>query len=125
MEGEIHNLTVREGEIGRLDRFVADRLGLSRTRVQKLLDRGLVSIDGRPAKKSEAVTQGDDIEVVVPPPEPVGIEPEEIPLDIVHEDQALLVVNKPAGMVVHPAPGHRSGTLEKCRNLLIFIKEKR
>ena len=111
MNGTTRALTVHAGEDGRLDRFIADRLGLSRTRVQKLLEEGLVTIDGHPAKKSEGVTPGAEIEVVVPPAEPVDIEPEDIPLDIVHEDDALLVVNKAAGMVVHPAPGHRSGTM--------------
>lgn len=106
-----HKLDVLEGEGGRLDRFVSSRLDLSRTRVQALLDRGYVTLEGRPAKKSEVVAPGMVVEVIVPPAEPVGIEPEEIPIDVVYEDRHLMVVNKPAGMVVHPAPGHRSGTL--------------
>jgi len=68
-------------------------------------------VDGRPPKKSEAAVPGSRIEVVVPPAEAVGIAAEDIPLDIIYEDEELAVVNKPAGMVVHPAPGHRSGTL--------------
>lgn len=111
MPDERHVLTVSEGEGGRLDRFVTERLSLSRTRVQRLLTQGLITIDGRPAKKSEGVEVGSRVEVVVPPAAPVEIEAEELPLDIVFEDEALLVVNKAAGMVVHPAPGHRSGTL--------------
>lgn len=106
-----HALEVEEGEAGRLDRFVAARLDLSRTRVQALLAEGGVTVDGRIAKKSEAVVPGSRVEVVVPPAAPVEILPEDIPLDIVWEDADLAVVNKPAGMVVHPAPGHRSGTL--------------
>jgi len=106
-----HALTVREGEGGRLDRFIAERLDLSRTRVQALVAEGRVTVDGRPPKKSEAAVIGSQIEVIVPPAEAVGIAAEDIPLDIVYEDDDLAVVNKPAGMVVHPAPGHRSGTL--------------
>jgi 23S rRNA pseudouridine1911/1915/1917 synthase len=106
-----HTLTVEEGEGGRLDRLIAERLDLSRTRVQALLAQGHVTVDGRPPKKSEAAVPGSRIEVVVPPAEVVGIAAEDIPLDIVYEDDDLAVVNKPAGMVVHPAPGHRTGTL--------------
>ncbi len=106
-----HALEVREGEGGRLDRFVSSRLDLSRTRVQALLAEGRVTVAGRPGKKSESVAPGMVVEVVVPPAEPVAIEAEEIPLEVVHEDEHLAVVNKAAGMVVHPAPGHRTGTL--------------
>ena len=109
--GETHALEVREGEGGRLDRFVSSRLDLSRTRVQGLLARGRVTVGGRAAKKSESVVPGMVVHVVVPPPEPVGILAEEIAIDVVHEDEHLAVVNKAAGMVVHPAPGHRTGTL--------------
>ncbi|HET9949329.1 MAG TPA: RluA family pseudouridine synthase [Longimicrobiales bacterium] len=106
-----HTLEVREGEEGRLDRFVAERMGLSRTRVQALLDAGHVTVDGRPARKSEPVARGMRIAVQVPPDEPVDIQPEPLPLEVVYEDEDLLVLVKSAGMVVHPAPGHRSGTL--------------
>ena len=99
------------GESGRLDRFVSERLDLSRTRVQALLAEGRISLNGRPARKSEAVAPGMRVEVTVPPPATVDIPAEDIPLDIVFEDEHLLVVNKAAGMVVHPAPGHRTGTL--------------
>ena len=111
MEAQTHNLVVQETEVGRVDRILANRLGLSRTRVQKLLLDGLVSVNGEPARKSLVVDTGDELEVVVPPVQPVKMIAEEIPLKIVHEDDALVVVNKPAGMVVHPAPGHRSGTM--------------
>jgi 23S rRNA pseudouridine1911/1915/1917 synthase len=107
---EVHTLTVAS-EAVRLDRFVAERLELSRTRVQKLLSAGRILVDGRPGKKSETLEPGAVVRVEVPPAEPVAIEPEDIPLDIVYEDEHLLVVDKRAGMVVHPAPGHRSGTL--------------
>ena len=96
---------------GRLDRHVADRTGLSRSRVAALIAEGWVRLDGRRAKKSEAVTRGQVVEVVVPPPEPGRAEAEDIPLDIVYEDRDLVVVDKQAGLVVHPAPGHPAGTL--------------
>ena len=111
MEGTTHKITVPEGEVGRLDSFIAENLALSRTRAQKLVASGMVLLNGRAAKKSEPVCAGAVVEVQVPPPESVEIEAEDLPLDIVYEDKALLVVNKAAGMVVHPAPGHRSGTM--------------
>ncbi len=111
MEDQLHELVVCEGEGGRLDVFVSDRLELSRTRIQRLVAAGAVTVDGRAARKSEPVEEGMTIRIVVPPPEKVEIEPEDLPLAIVHEDEHLLVVDKASGMVVHPAPGHRSGTL--------------
>jgi len=106
-----YTLDVQEGEEGRLDRFVSSRLELSRTRVQGLLSDGRVTIDGKPAKKSEVVAPGMRVDVLVPAAAPVEIEAEDLPIDVVYEDENLVVVNKAAGMVVHPAPGHRSGTL--------------
>ncbi|MDE2796375.1 MAG: RluA family pseudouridine synthase [Gemmatimonadota bacterium] len=96
---------------GRLDSHVADRTGLSRSRVAALIAEGWVLVDGRRAKKSEAVTRGRVVEVVVPPPEVGGAEAEDIPLEIVYEDHDLVVVDKQPGLVVHPAPGHPTGTL--------------
>ncbi len=90
---------------------MADRLELSRTRVQALISEGHVRVDGRAPRKSERVEAGSMIEVDVPPAEEVEILPEDLPLSIVYQDADLLVVDKAAGMVVHPAPGHRSGTL--------------
>jgi 23S rRNA pseudouridine1911/1915/1917 synthase len=104
-------LVVEAGEGGRLDRFVSDRLELSRTRVQALLAEGRVRVDGRAARKSEAVQPGMRIDVVVPPPALTEIPAEDLPIEIVFQDEHLVVVNKSAGMVVHPAPGHRTGTL--------------
>ena len=111
MAEERHVLTVEEGVTERLDRFVSERLELSRTRVQKLLSDGCITVDGAPGKKSLPVESGMAIEVVVPAAESVEMIAEDLPLDIVHEDDEILVVNKASGMVVHPAPGHRSGTL--------------
>lgn len=117
MTGRHEVVEVRDGEEGRLDRVVADRLGISRTRVQRLVEEGRVLVDGRPGRSSARVTTGTRIEVEVPPPAPVAIEAEDLPLDVVFEDASLLVVNKAAGMVVHPAPGHRTGTMV---NALLF-----
>lgn len=99
-----------EGE-GRLDVWVSGKLELSRTRVAKLLAEERIRVDGRPAKKSEPVLPGMRIEVEIPAPLPTGAEPEDLPLQIVWEDDDLVVVNKAPGMVVHPSPGHASGTL--------------
>jgi 23S rRNA pseudouridine1911/1915/1917 synthase len=96
----------------RLDAFVARKTRLSRTRVQKLIDAGRVRVGGAPAlRRSDPVSAGWRVEVEVPPAEPVALVPEDLPLQIVYEDEALLVVDKRAGMVVHPAPGHARGTL--------------
>lgn len=108
---ERHTLTAQPGETARLDRFVSDRLELSRTRVQRLLADGRIRLHGRRPRKSEVVQPGDVIEVEVPTVQAVDIVAEDLPIEIVHEDDHLLVINKAAGMVVHPAPGHRSGTL--------------
>ncbi len=110
-EMRVHQMVVEEGPQDRLDRYLSGRLGLSRSRCADLIQEGRVTVDGRPAKKSEKVSMGQRIRVEVPPPEPLGLEGENIPLEVVFEDDSLLVLSKPAGMVVHPAPGHGSGTL--------------
>ncbi len=100
----------REGV--RLDAFLAAQdLGLTRSALQKLLESGSVLVDGTPAKKNYRTRTGDQIELTVPEPEPVEILPEPTPLDVRYEDPDVIVINKPKGMVVHPAPGHWSGTL--------------
>jgi 23S rRNA pseudouridine1911/1915/1917 synthase len=111
------SLVVRVGEADRLDRFLSERLELSRTRVQALIEGGHVEVDGHAARKSERVEEGGRVTVVVPPPAPVDIPAEDLPLSILFEDDDLLVVDKAAGMVVHPAPGHRTGTMV---NALLF-----
>jgi 23S rRNA pseudouridine1911/1915/1917 synthase len=96
----------------RLDAFVGALLPeLSRTRAAQLIAGGTVLLNGKPARKSERVSAGDVVEVEVPAPEASVVAAEPIPLDVVYEDRDLLVVAKPAGLVVHPAPGHRTGTL--------------
>lgn len=100
-----------EGE--RIDAFLSGQIPeLSRSRIQKSIRAGELTVDGRSAAKpSRKVSEGERVELVFSPPRPLEIEPEEIPLDILFEDDSLLVVDKQAGMVVHPSPGHERGTL--------------
>ena len=96
----------------RLDRWLAGRLGaVSRTRIQAAIEMGSVLVDGRPARAARRLKAGERVEASVPPPAPEVLEPERVPLVIVHEDSDLLVVDKPAGMVTHPGAGQPSGTL--------------
>lgn len=105
----------------RLDVWVAGQAGLSRSRVARLVAEGQVLLNGTVPRKAEPLSVGDRIRVEEPPPEPVAAEPEDLPLTIVWEDAHLLVVDKAAGMVVHPAPGHRRGTLVNA--LLHHVKD--
>lgn len=102
-----------EDEIGkRIDVYIAEyKEELSRSRVQKLIENGLVTVNGKVVKSNYKLRKGDILEVEIPDPEPLEIEAEDIPLDIIYEDKDVVIVNKPQGMVVHPAPGHYSGTL--------------
>jgi len=84
---------------------------LTRSAAQKLLENGLVTCRGKALKKNDKLTEGDELDVTLPDVQEVAIEPENIPLDVVFEDDDVIVVNKPKGMVVHPAAGHWSGTL--------------
>ncbi|MDE3154230.1 MAG: RluA family pseudouridine synthase [Acidobacteriota bacterium] len=106
-------LTVTADQEGqRLDRFLTDALaGLSRSRIQQLVREGRVTVGGRPAKPGAALRAGDTVQVDIPPPAEATPAAEPIPLDILYEDEDLVVLNKPAGLVVHPAPGHPGGTL--------------
>ena len=110
---KIHRFTVPEELAGtRLDRSLAMLHGeWSRSRVRRLVDQGCVLLNGSPARPALVVTTGDTIEVDEPPPEPLDLVAEDIPLDIRYEDPHLLVIEKPAGLVIHPAAGNRSGTL--------------
>ncbi len=85
--------------------------GLSRSQAQRLIDDGHVHVAGRQAKANLAMKDGDQVSVELPSPVPTSAQPEDIPVPVLYEDADLLVVNKPAGMVVHPAAGHSSGTL--------------
>jgi len=96
----------------RLDLFLTGQLaGFSRAHVQHLLVDGFVSVNGGPARASQRLRPGDQVQVELPPPVELAVAPEDIPLAIVYQDDDLLVINKPRGMVVHPAAGHHSGTL--------------
>jgi 23S rRNA pseudouridine1911/1915/1917 synthase len=107
---ELYVPTQSAGE--RLDRFVAQTVAnLSRSLVQQLIGSGHVTVDGRLARSSLILRGGEHVQVCVPPPQPTELQPEAIPLQIVFEDEDIVVVEKPAGMVVHPAPGHSGGTL--------------
>ncbi|MEX2583135.1 MAG: RluA family pseudouridine synthase [Gemmatimonadota bacterium] len=110
-EGERIEIVVGEEPEQRLDSYLAERLDLSRSRIEQLIGNGQVQLNGGLPKKRDIPQSGDRIVVQLPPAQPSHIGPEAIPLDIVYEDEDLLVVNKPAGLVVHPAPGHPSGTL--------------
>ncbi len=97
----------------RLDKFLSEKLAsISRTRIKTLIQQGYISIDGKrcilPRKK---VKNGQHVHVIIPPPEPLDIEPEEIPLTASYEDEYILVINKPPGLVVHPGAGNINGTL--------------
>ncbi|NLL46343.1 MAG: RluA family pseudouridine synthase [Clostridiales bacterium] len=99
-----------EGE--RLDVFLATRLpGMSRSAIQRLIDEGLVTLNGQTLKKNHRVSEGETYEVFLTEPEAVETVAEDISLEVLYEDEDLIVVNKPKGMVVHPAPGHSGGTL--------------
>lgn len=96
----------------RLDSYLARQIGnLSRSRIQALMNEGLVTLNGRPVKPSHLVKWGEEVVVRVPGPTPSPLTPEPIPIDIRYEDEHIIVVNKPAGLVVHPAHGHPTGTL--------------
>jgi 23S rRNA pseudouridine1911/1915/1917 synthase len=96
----------------RLDKFVGDRCPeLSRTHAQKLIAAGFITVNGRSTKSSFKLTLNDRVDISIPPESPAPLSPENIPLKIVYEDDDLLVVDKPPGLSVHPAPGHPSHTL--------------
>ncbi len=96
----------------RLDAFLARRGdGLTRSAAQKLIEGGCVVVNGRPGKKNDKLKAGDTVEFTIPEAKPVDIVPKDIPLEIVYEDADLLVINKPKGLVVHPAAGHQDDTL--------------
>ncbi|MBE6738961.1 MAG: RluA family pseudouridine synthase [Ruminococcaceae bacterium] len=106
-----------DSENRRIDVFVAENTELTRSFVAKLIGDGLITVDGKTASKNTKLKRGNCVSVTIPDPVSDKAEPENIPLDIVYEDEWLLVVNKPKGMVVHPAAGNESGTLV---NALLF-----
>lgn len=108
-----HTYTVRGDEAGaRLDRFLGDLdFMVSRSAAERLIDAGYVLVNGQVPNKNHTTRAGERIDVTIPPPEASELEPENIPLDIRYEDEYLIVLSKPADLVVHPARGHWSGTL--------------
>src|SRR5947209_8757329 len=112
-EAEALVFDVSEADAGaRLDAFLAARVReVSRTALKRAIEDGDVLVGGRAAKPSRKLRAGERVEVELPAPAPLELAPEDIPLDIVYEDDDIVVVNKPAGMVVHPAAGVHTGTL--------------
>lgn len=107
---QINLISDMNGE--RIDRFLSGNLeDLSRSYIQKLIKDGNVSVNSAPVKPNYKVCEGDQIRICIPEPEVLDVLPEAIPLDILYEDDDILVVNKPKGMVVHPSPGHYTHTL--------------
>ena len=105
-------LTIEQGDSGRLDKVLAGRLTqFSRSKLQRWISNGLVLVNGQQVADKYKVKIGDQVVVTPEGPHPIDLKPEDIPLDIVYEDDDVLVVNKPQGMVVHPAPGHPDHTL--------------
>ena len=104
-------IKVEEETTSRLDTYLAEKLDLSRSKIQKLIKEDLVTVNGKNVNGSYQVKLNDEIEVNDDLDYEMKVEPENIPLDIVYEDDDLLVINKPSGMVVHPAAGHYTGTL--------------
>lgn len=109
---------VSKDEVGmRLDAYIAAVSDLSRSAAARLIESGSVTVGGKPAEKKRILTEDDVVEITLPEPEECEAQPEDIPLDVVYEDDDIIVINKPEGMVVHPAPGNYSGTLV---NALLF-----
>lgn len=111
---ELVELFVEQNQSGeRIDKYVAESVddSFSRSQVQLWIKGGYVTVGGSPVKPNYKVQNGDEVVVRIPEPADAAIEPEAIPLDVVYEDSDVIVVNKPRGLVVHPAPGHYSGTL--------------
>ncbi len=106
----------------RLDKYLAGQLaGLTRSQLQQLVAAGEITVNGRPTKASHPVSPGEVIQINIPPKPPSDLVPQEIPLRIVYEDAHLIVIDKPAGLVVHPAYGHADGTLANA--VLYHFKE--
>ena len=110
-ETAIHEFQVAVGE-SRLDQYLAGQdTGLTRSRLQRLIIDGQVSVNGGPAKPAHRVRAGDRVTLSVPPPKPTGLVAQNIPVTVVYQDRHLVVIDKPAGLAVHPGPGHPDSTL--------------
>ena len=112
MGSETVKIVAGEESIGtRADIFMCEACGITRSAAQRLLEDGAVILRGAAIPKNYKLRSGDELEITFPEDRPLDVEPEDIPLDVVYEDGDVIVINKPAGMVVHPAPGHERGTL--------------
>jgi len=113
MEEKFYSFQIEKGEEGeRLDTFLRNRLAdFSRSRIKTLIEEGFIKVNGRQVKASYKVKQGELVEVRVPVEKEPVLEPQDVPFRIIYEDEHLAVIEKPAGVVVHPAPGHKEGTL--------------
>lgn len=107
------NITIDESDVGeRIDVFLSKKLrDISRSHIKSLIKDGKVLVDGNTTKPNYKTRKGDNIFISIPPPKKMNTEPENIPINIIYEDNDIIVINKPQGMVVHPAPGNYSGTL--------------
>ncbi len=109
--GSLHQFTAAQGGL-RLDQFLAAQgLELTRSQVQRLIEEGQVQLNGQPARSSQRIKPGDRITLTVPPPRTLDLVAQAMPLTVVYQDAELLVVDKPAGLAVHPGPGHPDRTL--------------
>ncbi len=109
-----YNFIAEESDEGiRLDKWLVsqDEIDLTRSSLVKLIESGAVTVNGKPAQKSRTLRAGEEISVEIPEPKELEVIPQDIPIEIVYEDKYLAIVNKPQGMVVHPAPGNPDGTL--------------
>lgn len=123
MNNFIDLLVEKEDSKIRIDKYITDNVtDLTRSYIQKLIEDGLVLVNGKQIKSNYKVSEGEQITVEIPPPIDLNIEPEEIPLDIIYEDKDIIIINKGKGMVVHPAAGHYSGTL--VNGLLYHCKDE-
>ncbi len=95
----------------RLDKFISDNSDISRSYASKLIEDGFVAVNEKAVTKKTKINSGDEVIITLPEPQEIEAKPENIPIDIVYEDDSVIVVNKPQGMVVHPAPGNMTGTL--------------
>lgn len=119
---KIHKLIAAKNA-GRIDSYLAEiDLDLSRSRIKKLIQDGMVCVDGNPVRPSLMLRGGEAVCVEIPPPASIEAVAEDLPLELLYEDESIVVASKPQGLVVHPSPGHSSGTLvnallHRCKNL--------
>ena len=104
-------IIIANDAVSRLDKFISENSDISRSYAAKLIEDGCVTVNLKPAQKKTKVATGDEIRIALPEPQEIEAKPENIPIDIVYEDDSVIVVNKPQGMVVLPAAGNMSGTL--------------